>query len=79
MLGVMLGKRLGDAWYKAPEKTELERFYDYLHSDIDYMDEHSRDDFVLIREDSMGEGVSNDWQYTDKFIEGFRLFIYNGR
>ena len=76
-LGIMLGKRLGFGWYKPPETKELERFYEYLGKNID--SEQNQDDFVLAMEDCSNSLCFDNWDYTNTFIDGFRLFKFKNQ
>jgi len=76
-LGIMLGKRLGFGWYKPPETKELERFYEYLEKNMD--SEQSQDDFVLAMEDCSNNSCFDNWDYTNTFIDGFRLFKFKNQ
>lgn len=73
-LGIMLGKRMAGEWYKAPENTDLERFYQYLYDQA----EGDQDDLTLAMETCTEGGVScfNDWTYTADFENGFRVFEF---
>ena len=71
-LGVGLGKRRGWGWYNAPDREELERFYDYLSDNP----KGSQDDFVLAMEDCTDSDCFGDWNYTGVDVEGFCLFEY---
>jgi hypothetical protein len=68
----MLGKHMSRGWYKAPENTELQRFFDYLEDNP----KGSQDDFILAMEDCTKSGCFEDWQYTDEYVDGFRKFIF---
>jgi hypothetical protein len=70
-LGVMLGKRMGWGWYAAPEKEELDRFYEYLSGN-----EEDQDAFIIAMEDCSESNCFDDWRYTPKKVDGFILFEY---
>ena len=72
-LGIMLGKRMGWGWYNAPDKSEVERFYEYLSQNS----EGSQDDFVLAMEDCTESNCFDRWRYTEEKVEGFRVFKYS--
>jgi len=74
-LGVGLGKRMGWGWYNAPEKAELERFYEYLSNEIPYED-GSQDDFIIAMENCSDSNCFEDWQYTGEKENGFHKFEY---
>ena len=69
-LGIMLGKRMASGWYKAPDQSELERFYRHL----EYDQKGSQDDFSLAMEDCSESDCFDDWEYSGETVEGFRVF-----
>lgn len=72
-LGVMLGKRMGWGWYNAPQQEKLNAFYEYLS---DVRAEERQDDFVIAMEDCTESGCFDNWRYTDREENGFRVFEY---
>lgn len=64
LLGIMLGKTYLDPWYKAPEASELERFYSYVYEKFP-----CSDDFVLFL-----ENTNTEFLYTTEVENGFRVF-----
>ena len=76
-LGIMLGKRLAWGWYSPPETSHFEKFYNYLKG-FDYLTfGGGQDDFVLAMEDCTESKLFDEWKYTSKFVNGFRLFSFN--
>jgi len=70
-LGVMLGKQLDGGWYKAPEKTTLDGFYEYLELNYD-----DGDNFILAMEDCKNSYCFDNWVYTEEYDNGFRKFRF---
>jgi len=71
-LGVMLGKRMAWGWYKAPEQSELMRFFEYLENNP----KESQDDFILAMEDCTESTCFDEWRYTSETVDGFTVFEY---
>lgn len=70
-LGIMLGKRMAWGWYKAPQKNEMEAFFDYLRDDP----EGDQDDFILAMEEPASiDDIINGWRCTGELRDGFRIF-----
>ena len=69
-LGIKLGKRMAVGWYDAPEKDEVERFFQYLEDNS----EGSQDDFILTMDDGAESSVVDNWRCTGDEIDGFRVF-----
>jgi len=64
-IAVMLGKRMGSYWYNAPEKDQLERFFEVTGVNVD------QDDLMLAMEDCTHSLCFDNWVYTDQRVEGF--------
>ena len=71
MLAIQLGKRMGEGWYDAPEKSELERFFDHVGESS-----KGQDDFALAMEDCENSCCFEDWQYAGESVNGFIVFKY---
>lgn len=71
-LGIMLGKRMGWGWYRAPKEEEFNRFFEYLSENPD----GSQDDFLLVIEDCAGSSCFGEWKYTDEKESGFSKFDF---
>ena len=72
-LGIMLGKRMGDSYYNAPDKDELERFYEKVVFMDDYIETgETLDSFILAFEN---DGV---FEYTNEYDDGFHKLKLRG-
>ena len=71
-LGVMIGRRNGLGWDKAPEQEDVQRFFEYLKINP----EGSQDDFFLAMEDCATVDCFSNWKYGKNEIDGFMEFIF---
>lgn len=73
-IGVMLGRRMAIGWHEGSTEKSLDDFYEHIQSTQEL---GSQDDFVLAMEDCEGSSCFDDWKYTGKQVNGFRLFEYD--
>lgn len=64
-IGLMLGKVLGQEWYKPPEQERFQEFYDYIYTTFGY----GQEDFILVTESS------ENWACLHETSLGFRQLV----
>jgi hypothetical protein len=59
----MLGKHMGEGFYKPPGKEKMQRFFDLCEKESLENGTHIND-FVLVQEESNGHTLDKYWRYA---------------